>query len=228
MNAVNPKAKRQNHNVRDYQIPDILSYLQNETNLKRKSILDILIQSGRLDDFKNNPQKFIDEVKGFILREMRRFVVDGIKYQKIGEDHFYAQELFESEELMGYLNKNMIEAKHSVYDHVVYDSDVEAGLVQSFEENDEVKVYAKLPDWFKIDMPLGSYNPDWAVLFVLDGTERLYFVVESKGTVYEDLLRNAENDKIHCGREHFKALGEDARYVVASSYDTFYDQASGG
>jgi type III restriction enzyme len=214
------------YNIRDYQIPDILSYLQNETNLKRKSILDILIQSGRLDDFKNNPQKFIDEVKGFILREMRRFVVDGIKYQKIGDDHFYAQELFDSEELMGYLNKNMIEAKHSVYDHVVYDSDVEAGLVQSFEENDEVKVYAKLPDWFKIDTPLGSYNPDWAVLFELDGTERLYFVVESKGSVFEDLLRNAEKDKIHCGREHFKALGENARYVVASSYDTFFDQAA--
>jgi type III restriction enzyme len=228
VNAINPQTNRQNYNVRDYQIPDILSYLQNETNLKRKSILEILIQSGKLDVFKNNPQKFIDEVKGFILREMRRFVVDGIKYQKIGDDHFYAQELFESEELMGYLNKNMIEAKQSVYDHVVYDSDVEAGLVQSFEANDEVKVYAKLPDWFKIDTPLGSYNPDWAVLFELNGTERLYFVVESKGTVFEDLLRNAEKDKIHCGREHFKALGEDARYVVASSYDTFYDQVSGG
>ena len=64
------------------------------------------------------------------------------------------------------------------------------------------------------------------MLFELDGTERLYFVVESKGSVFEDLLRNAEKDKIHCGREHFKALGENARYVVASSYDTFFDQAA--
>lgn len=212
------------YDVRDYQIPDILSYLQNETNLKRQSILDILIKSGRLNDFKNNPQKFIDEVKEVIKREMRRFIVDGIKYHKIGDEHFYAQELFESEELIGYLNKNMIEADKSAYDHVVYDSDIESGLAQSFEKNDEVKVYAKLPSWFKIDTPLGSYNPDWAVLFELDGQEKLYFVVESKGTVFEDMLRDVEQAKIHCGHEHFKALGEEARYMVASNYETFFDQ----
>ncbi len=213
------------YDVRDYQIPDILSYLQNETNLKRQSILDILIKGGRLDDFKNNPQKFIDEVKEIIKREMRRFVVDGIKYHKIGDEHFYAQELFESEELIGYLNKNMIEAEKSAYDHVVYDSDIESGLAQSFEKNDEVKVYAKLPGWFKIDTPLGSYNPDWAVLFELDGQEKLYFVVESKGTIFEDMLRDVEQAKIHCGHKHFKALGENARYMVASNYETFMDRA---
>jgi len=214
------------YDIRDYQIPDILSYLQNETNLKRKSILDILLKSGRLEDFKNNPQKFIDEVKELIKREMRRFIVDGIKYHKIGNEHCYTQELFESEELIGYLNKNMFEAKKSTYDHVVYDSDVESGLAQAFEKNEEVKVYAKLPGWFKIDTPLGSYNPDWAVLLELDGKERLYFVIESKGTVFEDMLRDAEQAKIHCGREHFKALGEDARYMVVSNYETFLDQAS--
>lgn len=228
VNVTDSQESNHLYDVRDYQIPDILSYLQNETNLKRQSILDILIKSGRLNDFKNNPQKFIDEVKEVIKREMRRFIVDGIKYHKIGDEHFYAQELFESEELIGYLNKNMIEADKSAYDHVVYDSDIESGLAQSFEKNDEVKVYAKLPGWFKIDTPLGSYNPDWAVLFELDGQEKLYFVVESKGTVFEDMLRDVEQAKIHCGHEHFKALDEDARYMVASNYDTFVDQATSG
>ncbi len=148
---------------------------------------------------------------------MSRFVIDGIKYQKIGDDYFYAQELFENEELIGYLNKNMIAAERSVYDHVVYDSDTESKMAESFEINDEVKVYAKLPAWFKIDTPLGTYNPDWAVLMEMDGAERLYFVVETKntstGTVIEDLLKANEQDKIRCGREHFKALGEDARYI---------------
>ena len=213
------------YDVRDYQMPDILSYLQNETNLKRQSILDILIKSGRLEDFKNNPQKFIDGVKELIKYEMRRFIVDGIKYQKIGDGHFYAQELFESEDLMGYLHKNMIAAKKSAYDHVVYDSGIESGLAQSFENNDGVKVYAKLPSWFKIDTPLGSYNPDWAVLLELDGQEKLYFVVESKGTAFEKRLRDVERAKIRCGRKHFEALGEDARYVMASSYETFVNQA---
>ena len=214
----------------DSPIPDILSYLQDETNLKRQSILDILIKSGRLDDFKKNPQKFIDEVKEIIKREMRGFIVNGIKYQKIGDGHYYAQKLFESEELIGYLNKNMIEANKSAYDHVVYDSNVESELAQSFERNNEVKVYAKLPGWFKIDTPLGSYNPDWAVLFEVDGQEKLYFVVETKGSNQPHDLRSKEKAKIRCGLEHFKALCKDGhytdvRYIIASTYDRFLDGA---
>ena len=220
-----PQEATYTYDVKDYQIPDILSYLQNETNLKRQSILEIILKSERLNDFKNNPQKFIDETKNIINREKQRFIVDGIKYQKIGNDHFYAQELFDGGELVGYFNKNILKTSRSVYDHVIYDSDIEAGLAQSFEQNEQVKVYAKLPDWFKIDTPLGSYNPDWAVLFELDGQEKLYFVVESKGTIYEDMLRDAEQAKIKCGREHFKALDTDAKYIVANDYDTFVDQA---
>lgn len=215
------------YDAKDYQIPDILSYLQNETNLKRQTILEILLRSERLDDFKNNPQKFLDQAKSLIRSTMQGFIVDGIKYQKIGDQAFYAQELFESEELIGYLNKNMLEAEKSVYDHVIYDSEtVEAELAQAFEKNEQVKVYAKLPSWFKVDTPLGSYNPDWAVLFDIDGLERLYFVVESKETHIEELLRKEAQGKIKCGRAHFEALGADTNYVVASNMDTLMDQVT--
>ena len=149
---------------RDYQLPDVVSYLQNETNLTRRSIVEIMIRSGRLTDFKNNPQKYIEQVAAIIKRQMRLFIVDGIKYQRIGDRDCYAQELFEQNELFGYLSKNMIASAKSVYDHVVYDSEVEEEFARSFEQSEEVKVYAKLPGWFKIDTPLGSYNPDWAVL----------------------------------------------------------------
>ncbi|WP_373033327.1 hypothetical protein [Sulfurovum sp.] len=90
-------------------------------------------------------------------------VGDVFKYQKLGGDYYYAQELFEKEEVYGYLSKNMAEANKSIYEHMVYDSDVERTFVQSFKLNDNVKVYAKLPGWFKLDTPLGSYNPAWAV-----------------------------------------------------------------
>ena len=86
--------------------------------------------------------------------------------------------------MKGYLGKNMLKSDKSVYDHVVYDSDVEHDFADSFEKSEEVKVYAKLPDWFKIDTPLGTYNPDWAVLVEQDGNESLYFVVETKGTLF--------------------------------------------
>ncbi|WP_375675229.1 hypothetical protein [Bartonella sp. CL100XZDX] len=121
--------------------------------------------------------------------------------------------------------KEYVKNHKSPYDHVIYDSDIEFSFAQSFEKNDEIKVYAQLPKWFKIDTPLGSYTPDWAVLFEQDGQEKLYFVVESKGSIFEDMLRDLEKAKIHCGHEHFKALGENTQYIVSDNYETFIDQA---
>lgn len=214
------------YEAHDYKLPDIVSYLQNETHLTRRSLVTILLQCGRLNDFKNNPQKFVDEVSAIIKRQMRHFIVDGIKYEKIGNNHYYAQELFEKEELVGYLNKNILEAKKSVYDHVVYDSDVEAEFARSFEQSQDVKVYAKLPSWFKIETPLGNYNPDWAVLIDHDGGEKLYFVVETKGSILGEMLRPVEKAKIDCGRAHFKALGESVGFTVADSFETFLDKVA--
>lgn len=139
-------------------------------------------------------------------------------------DHYYCQELFQDNELKGYLGKNMLKSDKSVYDHVVYDSDVEHDFAESFETSEEVKVYAKLPDWFKIDTPLGTYNPDWAVLVEQDGNESLYFVVETKGTLFSLALRPAEQAKIDCGRKHFKALGAEVSFAKTNSYEPFVDQ----
>ena len=210
----------------DYQLPDLLSYLQNETNLTRRTLVEILQRSDRLQDFKNNPQKYIEQVASIIHHQKRLLIVDGIKYQKIGDEHFYGQELFEENELYGYLSKNMLEADKSAYDHVIYDSHVEEEFARKFEINEDVKVYAKLPAWFKIETPLGTYNPDWAVLIEIEGKQKLYFVVETKHSLFSDALRPAEQAKIDCGREHFKALGNDVEFTVANSYDSFVETLS--
>jgi len=212
------------YDAHDYTLPDIISYLQNETNLTRRTLVAILTQCGRLQDFKNNPQKFVDEVSAIIKRQMRHFIVDGIKYEKIGNEYYYAQALFEDKELIGYLNKNMLEAQKSVYDHVVYDSDVEAKFARSFEQSQDVKVYAKLPSWFTIETPLGNYNPDWAVLVEHDEGEKLYFVVETKGSTLGEMLRPIEEAKIACGQAHFKVLGETVGFEVADSFESFMDK----
>jgi len=215
------------YDARDYELPDVLGYLQNETKLTRRTLVEIMIRSGRLEDFKRNPQKYIEQVSVIIKHQMQLFIVDGIKYQKLGDQYYYAQELFEEKELYGYLSKNMLESRKSVFDHVVYDSDVEEEFARSFELNDQVKVYAKLPGWFKIDTPLGGYNPDWAVLVEMDGQQRLYFVVESKGSLFSDALRPTEQAKIDCGREHFKALGTEVEFTVANNASTFFEQVLG-
>ena len=205
----------------DIELPDLLTDLQDRTQLTRRTIHRILTDSLRLDDFKRNPQQFIELAAEAINRCKRLAVVDGIKYQKLGGEHFYAQELFEQEELTGYL-KNLLEAQKSVYEQVIFDSDTEAAFADQLEKNSAVKVYTKLPGWFTVPTPLGGYNPDWAVLLEADGAERLYFVVETKGGLFADALRDKEKAKVQCGQAHFKALaaGENpARYVVARSLD---------
>jgi type III restriction enzyme len=205
----------------DIELPDILTDLQDKTSITRRSIHQILVDSGRLDDFKRNPQQFIELAADIINRAKRMALVDGIKYQRIGDEAYYAQQLFETEELSGYL-KSMIDANKSVYEQVIYQSDTERTFAHDLEKNEAIKVYAKLPGWFRIPTPLGPYNPDWAVLVEKDGAERLYFVVETKSSLFTDDLRDNESAKIECGRAHFKALAVSeapAKYVVARSVD---------
>jgi type III restriction enzyme len=207
-------------NESDIELPDLLTDLQDKTQLTRRSLVKILSQSRRLPDFKKNPQEFIDLANEAINRTKRLALVFGIKYQRVGDDHYYAQELFKQEELTGYL-KNTLKATKSVYEHVVYDSaGVEKRFAEELEINEAVKVYAKLPSWFKIPTPLGTYNPDWAVLVEDEGQEKLYFVVETKGSGWWDDLRHKEGAKIACGKEHFAILAEDenpAKYIHATS-----------
>jgi type III restriction enzyme len=206
----------------DIELPDLLTDLQDKTQLTRRSLARILTASGRLDDFKQNPQQFIELADESINRTKRLALVDGIRYQRIGDEEYYAQELFELEELTGYL-KNMLNSDKSVYEQVVYDSSgVERTFAEQLEKNEAVKVYAKLPGWFKVPTPLGTYNPDWAVLVEKDGVERLYFVVETKSSLFTDDLRDKESAKIECGKAHFKALatGENpAQFVTARNID---------
>ncbi len=198
----------------DIELPDLLTELQDRTQLTRKTIAHILTESTRLNEFKRNPQQFIELSAEAINRCKRLALVDGIKYQRLGDDHYYAQELFATKELTGYL-KNLVEnTQKSVYEHVVYDSAIERDFAEALEQNETVKVYAKLPGWFKVPTPLGTYNPDWAVLVERDGQERLYFVVETKSSLFEEDLRDRESGKIKCGAAHFKALAVDENPAV--------------
>ncbi len=207
------------------ELPDLITDLQDKTQLTRATIVKVVTESSRLEDFKGNPQAYIDMVTEIISKKKRMALVDGIKYQKLGEDHYYAQSLFETEELTGYL-KNLLAVQKSVHEYVIYDSPyVERGFAEDLEKNPAVKVYAKLPGWFKVPTPLGTYNPDWAVLIDKDGVERLYFVVETKSSLFTDDLRDIESAKIKCGEAHFEALkvgDHPAKFVKATKLDDVF------
>ena len=206
----------------DIDLPDLLTDLQDRTQLTRRTLVAILTGSGRLADFRRNPQQFIEITAEAINRSKRLALVDGIKYQKLGDEYYYAQELFEQEELTGYLKNMLLNTSKSIYEHVVYDSAPERDFADAMEKNDAVKLYVKLPGWFEVPTPLGPYNPDWAVLVEENEAQRLYFVVETKGSLFADDLRDKERAKIECGKVHFASLAvqeNPARYVVARSLD---------
>jgi type III restriction enzyme len=206
-------------------LPDIVSYLQNETQLTRKSIVKILTGTTKLRFFKINPQKFIEGCIDIINEQMRNHIVDGIKYKRIGDADYYSQELFENKELFGYLKSNLKSSEKSPYNYVVYDSTIESSLAQEFEKSENISVYSKLPSWFTIDTPLGTYNPDWAVLWKDADEEKLFFVVESKGSNTLFDLRPKEQGKIDCGKKHFEAIGSEM--IVVTEMSNVVDFAMG-
>jgi type III restriction enzyme len=194
-------------------IPDVLAYLQNETELTRSTIFRVLKESGRLDEFFNNPQRFMDEVAAILKHELHRLLVDGIKYERIvgsGSEAEWEQILFKDEELINYLTA--VKVSKSVYEYVVYDSDVERRFAEQLDQREDIKLFVKLPGWFKIETPIGTYNPDWAIL-KHDG-QALYLVRETKGTRNFLKLRTAEADKVNCGKKHFETIGVPFDVVV--------------
>lgn len=193
-------------------LPDVIAYLQGETELTRGTLVRILKESNRLGEFMLNPQKFMDAVASILRRELNRLIIDGIKYERIEGEEFEMR-LFETSEILSYLN-NRLEVKKSVYDAVVYDSEIERKFAERLEEREDIRLFVKLPWWFKIETPIGDYNPDWAI--VKHDSSVLYLVRETKGTKDFEKLRNSEADKIRCGRRHFEALNVDFNVVMSA------------
>ena len=197
-------------------VPDLLAYLQNETDLTRSTLARILKGSGRLSDCFNNPQRFMDAVTAILKHELHRLLVDGIKYERVegsGSEAEWEMLLFKNEEVINYLTA--LKINHSVYEYVVYESEVEREFAQRLDEREDIKLFVKLPSWFEVDTPVGKYNPDWAIVKHDDQT--LYLVKETKGTKDFLKLRTTEADKVRCGQKHFETLG--VPFTVAVSAD---------
>lgn len=201
-------------------LPDILAYLQRETELTRKTLVDILKKSERLKDFTVNPQAFMTEASKHISKALSAMVTDGIKYE-ILPGQSYEMRLFEFDEngnereMIEYMNKlHEIQSKdnRTLYDYVVVDSTVEREVAEKLDSHENVKFFCKLPRWFVVPTPVGNYNPDWAV--VTERDEKLYLIRETKSTHDSDKRRTIENQKIKCGKAHFDKLGVNFKVAI--------------
>jgi type III restriction enzyme len=221
--SVDEVSRVENLVKREFELPDIVTILQEEIKLKREDIVKILTSIKNLESFKKNPHRFIEGVLKIVKEEMNRVIVDGVKYEKLEGAEYAVQEVFEKEEIIAYL-KNLKETRKSVYDYIICDSEIEKKFVEEFEKNENVKLFVKLPPNFKVETPVGSYNPDFAIVVEVEGEERLYFVLESKGIGKWGNLRERESSKIKCAEKHFQLLSsryKDLKYRVEKDFENF-------
>ncbi len=193
-------------------IPDIIRYLQNSTGLKRQTIVEILSRSTTLGKIVYNPQLYMELVRDTIRRLMQHELVAGLKYTRIDDE--YVMELPADDEVDQYFNNLVAETPNKcVVDYFAVDSKEEQRFAQTLDNHERVSCFMKLPSSFKIDTPLGTYNPDWAV-YVKGIENKVYFVVETKGTEIFGELRPSEQDKIRCARKHFEVVAPEV--IVAA------------
>ncbi|UGQ46655.1 restriction endonuclease [Massilia endophytica] len=207
-------------------VPDVYSYIQNRVHLSRTTLFAILDGSGRLNELLLNAQAFLDLAISAIRTCLQTLMVEGIEYHTINGRRYEMSLL--NEELETYLSsvyppaqddmttpieKTLLEAQPldeqkapvgEAFSCVLSDSDTESQFAHDCTVDERVKFFFKLPGKFKIPTPLGTYNPDWAV--VLENDSRVYFVAETKSTTVKANRRPAENLQIACGRKHFELV----------------------
>ena len=206
---------------------DLIGKLVSETGLTRKDILHILtgIEKAVFEQYKYNPEEFIIKTAQLINEQKATSIIEHITYHIL--DERYGTDIFTEPTIKGKLGVNAMKTEKHLYDHLVYDSTGEKEFADELDTRSEVAVYVKLPSGFYISTPVGKYNPDWAIAFYEGKVKHIYFVAETKGSMSSMQLREIESGKIHCAREHFKAISSDnVIYDVVDSYQHLLDIVS--
>ena len=200
---------------------DLIGKIVAETGLTRKAVVQIMtgIEPSVFGQFRDNPEEFIIKAAGIINDQKATVIIQHIAYNKLNA--VYDTDIFTEPTMKGKLGVNAMKADHHLYDHILYDSTNERDFATELDTRTEVAVYVKLPSGFYISTPVGKYNPDWAIAFKEGSVKHIFFVAETKGSMNSMQLRMVEEAKIHCAREHFKAISSDSVvYDVVDSYES--------
>jgi type III restriction enzyme len=204
-----------------YQLPDIITELQEATSLTRKTLVDVLVASNKLGEFISNPNDFISMVKRNLQNVLAAAVVEGLQYEKIGGYVYELRELqkdgMEERDLFVDRLYEVKNKQKTDFDFIQIDSEgidaPERQFAEILDSREDVKLFMKLPDKFKIDTPVGNYNPDWAIIKQVDGKDHIFMIRETKSTLDESKRRPTENAKIKAAKKHFEAIGLNAESV---------------
>ena len=209
-----------------YPLPNLIAIMENlmerttpPVRLTRRTLLEVLRRTSNKQAALENPHEFALGAVRIIKEKLADHLVNGIRYEKNGE--WYEMSQLEGDEVIESWMEYLVPAERSVYNHVVFESELERDFVEGLEKRDDVKLYFKLPAWFTVKTPVGDYNPDWAIVMEErdehgqpTGKPLLYLVRETKSEDWKTGLRSDERRKITCGERHFKdALGVDYKVV---------------
>lgn len=204
---------------------DLVGDIARGARLTRRSVVKILQGiDNKILLFKNNPEEFIRNVVKTIREQKATMIVEHISYNRIAGK--YDSSIFVPERKLN-INK-VIEAKKHITPYIAFDSDGERQFAEALESATEVQVYAKLPRKLKIPTPVGSYAPDWAIVFY-DGTVRhVFFVAETKGSLDGMELRGVEKAKTECAKKLFNRISTSkVRYGVVDKFENLYNLING-
>ena len=201
---------------------DIIGQLAQLTRLTRATAGRILqeISPKTFALFGQNPEQFLRKAADLIRREKVRLAIESLRYEKTGDR--YDVSIFETDRHEIPIERALQVASH-VYDYVPVDSANERKFAERLEAAEEVIVYAKLPRGFTIPTPSGSYNPDWAIAFEQGGVRQIYFVAETKGSMLEEDLREAEKQKIASAQQYFRDVATNVTFCKIDSYDALME-----
>jgi type III restriction enzyme len=198
---------------------DLVGKVVAETGLTRLAVVKILkgIEKSVFEQFTNNPEEFIIRAAAITNEQKATVIIQHITYDKLNS--VYDTAIFTEPTIKGQLGVNAMAAGKHLYDYIIYDSTNERNFAEQIDISNEVAVYVKLSSSFYISTPVGKYNPDWAIAFHEGKVKHIYFVAETKGSMSSMQLRLVEEAKIHCAREHFRAISTGSVvYDVVNSY----------
>lgn len=199
-------------------VVDCVEFIKNETKLTRQTVADILAKAENTVAFLNNPERFCFEVSRIIKGEIIKDYIEQVRYEIIADKYTTSQ----FENIQSY--KDATEpVEHSIYNAIVWDAEPEKTFALELDSDERIKLFLKMPNWFKIETPVGGYNPDWAVVTTKrdikgnEGNERVYFVIETKGNLGN--LRTLEQAKITAAKKHFEVIK--VQYREIENYPQF-------
>lgn len=213
---------------------DLIEELSEKTGLCYTSVMQILSRIESKKEFLKNPPVFIEQAAFKIRQVQLDELVRCAEYEPTDSKFPFNFEDFTKDGCDNYVET----PNHGVWDKTLYDSGLEKSFAEEADKpmNSEVLCFLKFPTWYKIDTPIGSYEPDFGVVLhkkqLLGSQEEkeYYFVVEIKGTEdIEDIraLTPHEKARMLFAVKHFRSLGIEAHYKAPiKEYSTFKAQAN--